>query len=1315
MYGAFISYNSDDVALARKLHDHLVSAGIARDDIWFDVHRLRPGFDWHAEIEAACARSHVVLPVLTPRWKASPWTRYETYSHDRVIPVIFEGPFIVKGDDGEVDWDASVGTPPLTRFQATAVDVNGADGWSCLIDALREQLERPAPVRDETRVDVPIGPNEWFVGREREMLAIHETLHRSPTAALTQGRVQAISALGGIGKTTLVREYVEVFWRCYPQICWVDCRKGVETEFARIFQDLDPDRAGRLEPQERAAEAYRALRNGPARLLVLDNAEDEQSAAGWAPRSGKCRTLITSRYGNWSPSVTKLEMFEFKPEHSREFLIRRTGRAASGDERAACEELAKALGHLPLALEQAGAYMAHHTDYTFRSYLDFYREAREDLLALGALGTTEYPDSVATTWKLTIAKLSAPARAVLRMASYYADTPIPLGLFRADTASIRKLAELFKDAPAGPSSTYDRFFVDALAQELHGYSMARQRGDSLQVHNLVQVVERIRLDRGTQAASLQAAQDALARYAPSESAESPRTWPVWDELLPHAERLHAIYISNDCPVDRPNLDMMSALSGLYFGKGMYAMSLTKAEDTLKVTRRVDGERSKNMADALLSYGESLRVLCRDKDAVDTFERSLDIREEIDGKDHVRVANVINYLALATDTSNDEGRAKAEGHYRRAIEIYRSQGENVNRSDLIKCLNNLAVLLRDKDDDEEAHRLLMEACELSDDQNDEKIKPQLAAIVRGMLASALADHGDSRAESLYTEALDRLRDFPADHPYREQITHRYARFKRDRHELTEAKRIVSEIVPSEVTDDPIRLIKHELRLKLRVCECVVRWPSALDEIDPAAETRFRAIPEPEPDADPNASDAEYSDKDRDGYTGMKIKGVTLTDLEHLSFDFVIDKGNLGGDDAGLPQTYQLIENFLTCMAVDEEQVWATDEQPSPALRDTHLGRVLTEQSRILKQAVTHLIHRAVDGPDAMEGLAPLLQASSTDRRPVELEVWISPTVPKVYEGSVESLGWTVSDADAPSAFVLDASFCIHLETRGLDADADRERMSSAIETYVIPNLTHWVNKAEPFFGLQRVNNPMVLAAWIKREFSTHPALYKYVNSGKAGQLNPTVSAINRLRKPGDDPEAEDDETSPVLLPGKAVDLNEEALRKRRSGHFDEAKTLLCQAIDIETSALPPSSPKHPHRQNNLALIFLLADQIDESAEANARAWELKSSVCTGGHDMTSARILFVRLALDWLTGADASAHLGQLRTLLNRPELPALGGIQQTWDAEDILDRLAERLASERAEFLRALVNSFNHRERVAELDAWRFWTDQEPVPLETGW
>ena len=128
----FISYATADLAMAEAVHRRLTAAGLS---VWFDRARLRPGCDWHKEIEAGCEAARVLLPVLTPRWKGSEWAKFETYGAEAVIPLIFEGNV------------AEIFTPPLTRFQVQAIDLTQADeaAWKRLLVAIRELLARPAP------------------------------------------------------------------------------------------------------------------------------------------------------------------------------------------------------------------------------------------------------------------------------------------------------------------------------------------------------------------------------------------------------------------------------------------------------------------------------------------------------------------------------------------------------------------------------------------------------------------------------------------------------------------------------------------------------------------------------------------------------------------------------------------------------------------------------------------------------------------------------------------------------------------------------------------------------------------------------------------------------------------------------------------------------------------------------------------------------------------------------------------------------------------------------------------------------------------
>jgi hypothetical protein len=111
------------------------------------------------------------------------------------------------------------------------------------------------------------------------------------------------------------------------------------------------------------------------------------------------------------------------------FLVNRTG---DPDERAAAD-LAGKLGGLPLALEQAAAYI-QVSGITLGAYLALFRDRRADLLARGQ--AAGHPADVAATLGLAASRLAdeAPAAAgLLRLLAFLAPEPVPLALLLADT------------------------------------------------------------------------------------------------------------------------------------------------------------------------------------------------------------------------------------------------------------------------------------------------------------------------------------------------------------------------------------------------------------------------------------------------------------------------------------------------------------------------------------------------------------------------------------------------------------------------------------------------------------------------------------------------------------------------------------------------------------------------------------------------------------------------------------------------------------------------------------------------------------------
>jgi signal recognition particle GTPase len=116
--------------------------------------------------------------------------------------------------------------------------------------------------------------NPFFTGREDILKNLHTTLTEGKTATLTQP--QAISGLGGIGKTQVAIEYAYWYGYEYRAVLWVkaDSREALISDFVSIADPLDlPEK--NEQDQNRAVNAVkRWLQKHGNWLLILDNVED---------------------------------------------------------------------------------------------------------------------------------------------------------------------------------------------------------------------------------------------------------------------------------------------------------------------------------------------------------------------------------------------------------------------------------------------------------------------------------------------------------------------------------------------------------------------------------------------------------------------------------------------------------------------------------------------------------------------------------------------------------------------------------------------------------------------------------------------------------------------------------------------------------------------------------------------------------------------------------------------------------------------------------------------------------------------------------
>jgi tetratricopeptide (TPR) repeat protein len=754
-HDCFISYASEDIRYAEELYRRLTTE---KFKVWFDKARLKPGYDWHKEIEEHCENSLVILPVLTRRWKESAWTRYETYGAESVIPLVFEGGF------------EEVSTPPLRRFQAQALDFRhidtSEDSWSQLLAAIRELQDQPQPeAKDRREVNIPYSANPCFVGREAQLDEIHEKLFLNPTTALTQGRAQAITALGGVGKTTLAREYAEKFWRCYRQIFWVNCRIGVEVEYARFFAVLFPERAKYdLKDEEKAKQVLYEFKrvDTPLRLLILDDAPDD-SIEQWLPKPGNCHTIITSRFTSWSAGVEQTPVWILEKEPARKFLLKRTGRDRDGlkaDDYKASEELAEKLGYLPLALEQAAAYIHEEGPlFGFRTYLGYLAKAEHErklFAKKSSKGSTDYPDALFTTWRTTIDKLSPGARAILRLSACMAPTPIPFPMFIKSIHTIVEQAEALGPANAHGSSPPDELDLRDWKSELARYSMIRLNAsspgpdavESFSVHGLVQRVEWLNQEDADRRNSLGRAVGMFNNYSPDPT-HGPKSRATWDILLPHAESLSALEYEEKETGRVPDIGLLDHIASAFKERGWYDRAIPPVKKMCSINEESFGSEHPNTLRSLNNLAYLLELTGDYVQAELLYRRAMEAEERVLGPEHPDTLTTVNNLGCLLKLKGDF--VQAEPLLRRALEC-RERVFGPEHPDTLSSVNNLALLIRGMGDYAQAEPLLRRALDSCERVSGPEHPDTLTSV--NNLAELLFRRGDySKAEPLYRRALD----------------------------------------------------------------------------------------------------------------------------------------------------------------------------------------------------------------------------------------------------------------------------------------------------------------------------------------------------------------------------------------------------------------------------------------------------------------------------------------------------------------------------------------------------------------------------------
>ncbi|QPP07686.1 tetratricopeptide repeat protein [Streptomyces bathyalis] len=506
-------------------------------------------------------------------------------------------------------------------------------------------------------------------------------------------------------------------------------------------------------------------------LVVLDDITDPEAANAWWPDGNHNGwVLATTRRRDALLSGQGRQLLDvdlYSPEEARSYLRGRLTDAGhphlyDPDD---ADQLAAELGHLPLALGHAAAYVINKRR-TVGDYLTLFRDAGNrvgDLLPPTA-DTEGYGRPVTTALLLSLTEVQATdtsrlARPLLELVSLLDPLGHPAELWTTPPAM-----RYLRTARPGHRRRLRRHHPPVTEQEIHDaldvlrtYALIAQDTAEapIRIHALTARAVRETIPAGNLPATAEAAADALLH--------------LWPDLDHHDRELSADLRASTVQLDqhtRPVLwqptthQCIHRVSSSLRAAGLYNQALEYDRRTVERSIELHGPDDPDTLLARVNLSHSYREAGRVQDALDQCEKLLADYERLFGDDHPYALVARNNLALSY---GDAGRVQDALEVRERVLADRERLLGEDHLHTLSARNNLALSYSDAGRVQDA----LDLCErvLADYERLLGEDHPYTLDARGNLALSYGAAGRTReAVDLCERVLaDRERLFGEDHP------------------------------------------------------------------------------------------------------------------------------------------------------------------------------------------------------------------------------------------------------------------------------------------------------------------------------------------------------------------------------------------------------------------------------------------------------------------------------------------------------------------------------------------------------------------------
>ncbi|KAK3348926.1 P-loop containing nucleoside triphosphate hydrolase protein, partial [Lasiosphaeria hispida] len=278
---------------------------------------------------------------------------------------------------------------------------------------------------------VPVSNNPLLTGRESIIKRMRDFFFGSDHS--TQKRL-VLTGLGGVGKTQIATAFAYDSYSKmrYSTVLWFFAveKQELVKSFTQVAKSLGlyPE----MPPIALALLQWLSREQTSKCLLVFDNTDDLESfdVSQFFPKVPWGDILITSRCKQ-ADRLGHAMAIDVMDEDEAVQLLLRCSRQAEVNDETLVQRLAETLGYLPLALDQAGAYVSEQC-IDLSDYLELYGESFEELLRhKPPRAVWSYEETVFTTWEISYAAVSKSnplAAKLLNLVAFFHSDGVPLAL-----------------------------------------------------------------------------------------------------------------------------------------------------------------------------------------------------------------------------------------------------------------------------------------------------------------------------------------------------------------------------------------------------------------------------------------------------------------------------------------------------------------------------------------------------------------------------------------------------------------------------------------------------------------------------------------------------------------------------------------------------------------------------------------------------------------------------------------------------------------------------------------------------------------------